>query len=72
MEKLGRLKDFGYKPLRATYNALIRVFLEADKLDTANLAHREMEDLGLNMDRHTLGCFACSLCRKGRWKERSP
>lgn len=69
LEELGRLKDFGYKPSRVTYNALIRVFLAADKLDTANLVHREMADLGLNMDRHTLGCFAYSLCRKGRWKE---
>ncbi|KAL3622803.1 hypothetical protein CASFOL_033411 [Castilleja foliolosa] len=28
LEELERLKDFGYKPSRVTYNALIRVFLE--------------------------------------------
>lgn len=69
LEELGRLKDFGYRPSRGTYNALIQVLLEADKLDTANLVHKEMVDLGLFMDRYTLGCFAHTLCRKGKWKE---
>ncbi|RVW59922.1 Pentatricopeptide repeat-containing protein, mitochondrial [Vitis vinifera] len=32
LEELGRLKDLGYKPSRLTYNALVRVFLEADRL----------------------------------------
>ena len=30
LEELGRLKGFGYKPTRWTYNALIQVFLKAD------------------------------------------
>ncbi|XP_057959915.1 pentatricopeptide repeat-containing protein At1g06710, mitochondrial [Malania oleifera] len=69
LEELGRLKDFGYKPSRMTYNTLIQVFLEADRLGTASLVYREMSDAGLNMDGFTLGCFLHSLCKRGRWRE---
>ncbi|KAK4433800.1 Pentatricopeptide repeat-containing protein, mitochondrial [Sesamum alatum] len=69
LEELGRLKDFGYKPTRATYNALIKVFLEAGKLDTASLLHREMLNLGFKMDMHILGCFVHFLCKVGKWRE---
>ena len=69
LEELGRLKDFGYKPSRLTYNALVRVFLEADRLDTANLVHREMSGSGFKMDGYTLGCFVHSLCKAGRWRD---
>lgn len=69
LEELGRLKDFGYKPSRVTYNALIRVFLEAGKLDTAILLHREILNLGFRMDMHTLGCFVHFLCKIGQWRD---
>ncbi|CAL5391821.1 unnamed protein product [Camellia sinensis] len=69
LEELGRLKDFGYKPSQATYNALIQVFLKADKLDTAYLVHREMSNSDSRMDCQTLGCFVYSLCRAGKWRE---
>ncbi|CAK9174850.1 unnamed protein product [Ilex paraguariensis] len=69
LEELGRLKDFGYKPSKVTYNALVQVFLEADKLDTAYLVHKEMSDLGFKMDGYTLGCFTHSLCKVGRWRD---
>ncbi|KAL5998125.1 hypothetical protein ACLOJK_009060 [Asimina triloba] len=69
LEELGRLKDFGYKPSKATYNALIQVLLKADRLDSAFLVHREMSDAGFNMDNFTIGCFTHSLCKAGRWRE---
>ncbi|KAK6914598.1 Pentatricopeptide repeat [Dillenia turbinata] len=69
LEELGRLKDFGYRPSRLTYNALIQVFLQAERLDTAFLVHREMSSSGFTMDRFTLGCFVQSLCKAGRWKD---
>ncbi|KAJ4723172.1 Pentatricopeptide repeat-containing protein [Melia azedarach] len=69
LEELGRLKDFGYKPTRATYNVLIQVFLRADRLDTVYLVHREMSDAGFTMDGFTLGCFAYLLCKSGRPRE---
>ncbi|KAL8026677.1 hypothetical protein ABFX02_14G044000 [Erythranthe guttata] len=69
LEELGRLKDLGYKPSRATYNALIRVFLEAGKSDTAFLLHREMSDSGFKMDMRILGFFVQFLCRMGKWRE---
>ncbi|KAK4857045.1 hypothetical protein QYF36_023994 [Acer negundo] len=69
LEELGRLKDFGFKPSRATYNALIQIFLRVDRLDTAYLVHREMLDSGFVMDGFTLGCFVHSLCKAGRWRE---
>ncbi|KAK2633119.1 hypothetical protein EUGRSUZ_L00553 [Eucalyptus grandis] len=68
-EELGRLKDFGYRPTQSTYNALVQVFLKADRLDTAYLVHREMSDSGFHMDGRTLGCFAYSLCKSGKWRE---
>ncbi|GMY32305.1 pentatricopeptide repeat-containing protein At1g06710, mitochondrial-like, partial [Fagus crenata] len=69
LEELGRLKDFGYKPTRWTYNALVLVFLRADWLDTAYLVHREMSSSGFSMDEFTLGCFMHSLCKARRWRE---
>ncbi|CAN0923201.1 Pentatricopeptide repeat-containing protein At1g06710, mitochondrial [Linum grandiflorum] len=69
LEELGRLKDYGYKPSRSTYNALVQVFLRAERLDTASLLHKEMSDLGYAMDGFTLGCFARSLCKAGKWRE---
>lgn len=69
LEELGRLKDFGYRPSKVTYNALIQVLLSADRLDSAFLVHREMSDSGFCVDRSTMGCFAYSLCKAGRWAE---
>ncbi|XP_042516229.1 pentatricopeptide repeat-containing protein At1g06710, mitochondrial [Macadamia integrifolia] len=69
LEELGRLKDFGYKPSKSTYNALILLLLKADRLDTAYLVHREMVDSGFNMDGFTMGYFAQSLCKAGRWRD---
>ncbi|XP_048435971.1 pentatricopeptide repeat-containing protein At1g06710, mitochondrial-like [Pyrus x bretschneideri] len=69
LEELGRLKDIGYKPTQATYNALVQVFLEADKLDTAHLVHVEILDSGFKMDEYTFGSFVHTLCKAGRWKE---
>ncbi|XP_019191377.1 PREDICTED: pentatricopeptide repeat-containing protein At1g06710, mitochondrial [Ipomoea nil] len=69
LEELGRLKNFGYKPSRVTYNALIQVFLQVGKLDSANLIYREMSGLGFKMDVHTLNCFTRSLCKGGKWSE---
>ncbi|XP_024022077.1 pentatricopeptide repeat-containing protein At1g06710, mitochondrial [Morus notabilis] len=69
LEELGRLKDFGYRPTRATYNALVQVFIKADRLDTAQLVHKEMSDSGFRMDEITLGCFSHALCKVGKWRE---
>ncbi|XP_076891970.1 uncharacterized protein LOC143543560 [Bidens hawaiensis] len=69
LEELGRLKDFGLKASRVTYNALVQVFLEAGKLDSADLVYREMSDLGYKMDVHTLGSFGYSLCKVGKWRD---
>lgn len=55
LEELGRLKDFGYKPSRLTYNALVHVFLRAERIDSAYLVHREMTTMGYRMDEFTLG-----------------
>ncbi|CAL5208506.1 unnamed protein product [Lathyrus oleraceus] len=69
LEEMGRLKDFGYKPSQTTYNALVQVFLRADKLDTAYLVKREMLNYGFVMDRYTISCFAYSLCKNGKCRE---
>ncbi|KAK9058512.1 hypothetical protein SSX86_023354 [Deinandra increscens subsp. villosa] len=69
LEELVRLKDFGCKASRVTYNALIQVFLEADKLESADLVYQEMGDVGYEMDAHTFGSFAYSLCKIGKWRE---
>ncbi|KAM0940050.1 putative tetratricopeptide-like helical domain superfamily [Dioscorea sansibarensis] len=69
LEELGRLKDLGYKASKSTYNALILVFLNAERLDSALLVHREMSDSGFCMDRSTVGCLARALCKVGRWVE---
>ncbi|CAH9102776.1 unnamed protein product [Cuscuta epithymum] len=69
LEELERLKSLGYKPSRVTYNALILVFLQVGKLDSASLIYREMSGLGFKMDMHTLNCFTRSLCKEGKWRE---
>lgn len=69
LEELGRLKDFGYRPTRTTYNALIQVLLKAERLDSAFLVHLEMSRSGLFMDSLTMGSFAFALCKEGRWVE---
>ncbi|XP_020592093.1 pentatricopeptide repeat-containing protein At1g06710, mitochondrial [Phalaenopsis equestris] len=69
MEELGRLKDFGNRPSRTAYNALVQVLLSADMLDSAFLVHREMSDSGYYMDKFTIGCFVQALCKAGRWGE---
>lgn len=69
LEELGRLKDSGYKASRLTYNALIQVFIKAYRLETAQLVHREMSNLGYRMDECTLGCFVRALCKAERWRE---
>lgn len=69
LEELGRLKDLGYRPTRATYNALVQVFLQASKLDTAHLVHKEMRDSGFRMDVQTIGLFTYSLCKVGKWRD---
>ncbi|KAK2371883.1 Tetratricopeptide repeat (TPR) superfamily protein [Trifolium repens] len=69
LEELGRLKDFGYKPSQTTYNALVQVFLRADKLDTAYLVKKEMLNYGFVMDRYTLSCFVYSLCKAGKCRD---
>ncbi|KAJ0977022.1 hypothetical protein J5N97_012496 [Dioscorea zingiberensis] len=69
LQELGRLKDLGYKASKSTYNALIQVFLNAERLDSALLVHREMSDSGFCLDRSTMGCLAHALCKVGRWVE---
>ncbi|KAG6503434.1 hypothetical protein ZIOFF_035747 [Zingiber officinale] len=69
LEELGRLKDFGYKPSKVTYNALLQVLLSADQLGPAFLVHKEMSDAGFGLNRFTIGCYAQSLCKAGRWVE---
>lgn len=69
LDELGRLKDYGFKPSAKTYNALVRVFLEADKLDSAYLVHKEMSNSGFDMDEFTLSCFSYSLCKAGRLRD---
>ncbi|XP_050210359.1 pentatricopeptide repeat-containing protein At1g06710, mitochondrial [Mercurialis annua] len=69
LEELGRLKDLGYKASGLTYNALLQVFLRVERLDTAYLVHREMSGLGYKMDGFTLGFFARSLCKAGKWRD---
>ncbi|KAI4364452.1 hypothetical protein MLD38_020542 [Melastoma candidum] len=69
LKEVGRLKDFGYRPTKVTYNALVQVLVEANSLDTASLVHREMMDLGFCMDVSTLNNFAYALCKYGKWRE---
>uniref|UniRef100_A0A803KPL7 Pentatricopeptide repeat-containing protein n=1 Tax=Chenopodium quinoa TaxID=63459 RepID=A0A803KPL7_CHEQI len=69
LEELGRLKDFGHRPSRSTYNALVQVFVEAGRLDTACLLHLEMSNVGFKMDISTLNSFAYALCKAGKWGE---
>ncbi|GAB2294181.1 hypothetical protein Dimus_028400 [Dionaea muscipula] len=69
LEELGRLKDFGYKASRTTYNMLVKVFLEADRVDSARLVHDEMSGLGLRLDLYVLGSFVYALSKAGNWSE---
>ncbi|VFR03406.1 unnamed protein product [Cuscuta campestris] len=69
LEELERLKNLGYKPSRVTYNALVKVFLQVGRLETASLIYKEMTGLGFKMDMHTLNCFTRSLCKGGKWRE---
>ncbi|XP_073297976.1 uncharacterized protein [Primulina huaijiensis] len=69
LQELGRLKDFGFKPSRLTYNALIRVFLDAGKLDSAFLLYREMSHSGFKMHIDILGRFVYILCKMGKWRD---
>ncbi|KAH9607905.1 hypothetical protein KSS87_000880, partial [Heliosperma pusillum] len=69
LEELGRLKDFGYKPSKGTYNALVRLFLEGGRLDTAQILYREMVNGGMRLDISTLNYFVNALCKEGKWRE---
>ncbi|CAH8339827.1 unnamed protein product [Eruca vesicaria subsp. sativa] len=69
LEELGRLKDFRFRPSRATYNCLVQGFLKAGSLESASLVHREMSLGNVSMDGFTLRCFAYSLCKVGKWRE---
>ncbi|GJN02508.1 hypothetical protein PR202_ga19867 [Eleusine coracana subsp. coracana] len=66
LEELGRLKDFGYRPSSATYNALVQVLAAAGQMDMGFRVQREMSESGFSMDRFTVGCFAQALCKEGR------
>ncbi|CAN6483125.1 unnamed protein product [Victoria cruziana] len=69
LEELGRLKDFGYRPTKTTYIALIHVLLKAERMDLALAVYNEMSNSGFEMNLFTLGCFVRSLCKNGRWKD---
>ncbi|WVZ86194.1 hypothetical protein U9M48_033019 [Paspalum notatum var. saurae] len=69
LEELGRLKDFGYRPSGATYNALVQVLAAAGQVDMSFRVQKEMSESGLCMDKFTIGCFAQALCKKGRWSD---
>ncbi|ERN20102.1 hypothetical protein AMTR_s00066p00041260 [Amborella trichopoda] len=69
IEELGRLKDCGNRPSRTTYYALIQVLLLANQLELASQVYTEMGNAGLNLDGFTLGCFARTLCKAGKWRE---
>ncbi|XP_009794463.1 pentatricopeptide repeat-containing protein At1g06710, mitochondrial [Nicotiana sylvestris] len=69
LQELGRLKNFGYKPSAATYSALIQVFLQVNRLETASLIYKEMSALNFKMDKRTLNSFTRSLCKVGKWRE---
>ncbi|TVU15469.1 hypothetical protein EJB05_38991, partial [Eragrostis curvula] len=66
LEELGRLKNFGYRPSSATYNALVQVLATAGQVDMGFRVQREMSESGFCMDRFTVGCFAQALCKEGR------
>ncbi|KAL6903601.1 hypothetical protein ACP4OV_004414 [Aristida adscensionis] len=69
LEELGRLKDFGYRPTGATYNALVQVLAAAGQVDMGFRVQKEMSESGFCMDRFTVGCFAQALCKEGRWAD---
>ncbi|CAN4078430.1 unnamed protein product [Withania somnifera] len=69
LQELGRLKDSGYKPSVATYNALVLVLLQVNRLEIASLLYREMSELNFKMDKHTINSFTRSLCKVGKWRE---
>ncbi|KAG2572982.1 hypothetical protein PVAP13_7KG214900 [Panicum virgatum] len=69
LEELGRLKDFGYRPLGATYNALVQVLATAGQVDLGFRVQKEMSESGFCMDKFTVGCFAQALCKEGRYSD---
>uniref|UniRef100_A0A0E0PAU7 Pentacotripeptide-repeat region of PRORP domain-containing protein n=1 Tax=Oryza rufipogon TaxID=4529 RepID=A0A0E0PAU7_ORYRU len=69
LEELGRLKDFGYRPSKVTYNALVQVLSSAGQVDLGFRVQKEMSESGFCMDRFTVGCFAHALCKEGRWAD---
>uniref|UniRef100_A0A804MEB7 Pentatricopeptide repeat-containing protein n=1 Tax=Zea mays TaxID=4577 RepID=A0A804MEB7_MAIZE len=69
LEELGRLKDFGYRPSGATYNALVQVLATAGQMDMGFRVQKEMSELGFCTDKFTVGCFAQALCKEGRWSD---
>ncbi|OQU81837.1 hypothetical protein SORBI_3006G128400 [Sorghum bicolor] len=69
LEELGRLKDFGYRPSGATYNALVQVLATAGQMDMGFRVQKEMSESGFCMDKFTVGCFAQALCKEGRWSD---
>ncbi|RLM74785.1 pentatricopeptide repeat-containing protein [Panicum miliaceum] len=69
LEELGRLKDFGYRPLGATYNALVQVLATAGQVDMGFRVQKEMSESGFCMDKFTVGCFAQALCKVGRYSD---
>ncbi|PUZ47744.1 hypothetical protein GQ55_7G190800 [Panicum hallii var. hallii] len=69
LEELGRLKDFGYRPLGATYNALVQVLATAGQVDMGFRVQKEMSESGFCMDKFTIGCFAQALCKEGRYSD---
>ncbi|KAL6650939.1 hypothetical protein ACP70R_009864 [Stipagrostis hirtigluma subsp. patula] len=69
LEELGKLKNFGYRPSGATYNALVQVLATAGQVDMGFRVQKEMSESGFCMDRFTVGCFAQALCKEGRWAD---
>ncbi|CAN6228636.1 unnamed protein product [Urochloa humidicola] len=69
LEELGRLKDFGYRPSGATYNALVQVLATAGQVDMGFRVQKEMSESGFCMDKFTVGCFAQALCKEGRYSD---
>ncbi|KAJ4756456.1 Tetratricopeptide repeat (TPR)-like superfamily protein [Rhynchospora pubera] len=69
LEELARLKEFGFRPTKVTYYALIQVLSSAGQLDMAFAVHAEMSNSGFFLDKFTMGCFTHDLCKAGRWVE---
>ncbi|XP_078172473.1 tetratricopeptide repeat (TPR)-like superfamily protein [Carex rostrata] len=69
LEELAQLKEFGFRPTKVTYYALIQVLSTAGQLDMAFSVHAEMSNSGFFLDKFTMGCFTHALCKAGRWVE---